>query len=173
MSEHDFELGEAPHRPLEPDSDRLQESVFATAMTTLGGFGGAAGIASFVCDRIDRRSDRAAMRAELDAQRDSNQRAQHIAYRRLIAQTQGLDALDRLDGFGVDDDYYPGFGVDDDYYPGFAAAASARSVSTRSTISPAATCTERSSSQPAGVRPLRRRQPPSASRSGRAGPLRR
>jgi hypothetical protein len=106
MSEHEFELQEVPYDPPEADGARLQESVLAAAMTTLGGVGGVAGAASFVFDRIEHRSDREAereaIRAEFEAQYEAARRVLDIEYRQLVAQTHGLDALDRLDGFGVD-----------------------------------------------------------------------
>ena len=54
------------------DGERLQQSVFADTMLTVGGVGGVAATASFVFDRLEHRVDRdverEALRAELEAQ---------------------------------------------------------------------------------------------------------
>lgn len=85
----------------------------------MGGVGGLAALGSlyytraqYLLARDDRDAEYEALRAELEAQYEAERRALDIEYRTLYAQLHGLDALDRLDGFGPDDDYYGGFGIE-------------------------------------------------------------
>jgi hypothetical protein len=115
--------GEHELREVPIDSDggdgELQESAFTDTMAAVGGVGGLAGLGSlyytraqYLLARDDRDAEYEALRTELEAQYEAEHRALDIEYRMLYAQMNGLDALDRLDGFEPDDDYYGGFGVE-------------------------------------------------------------
>jgi len=115
----EHELREVPIDPDRDDGGLLQESAFTDTMAAVGGVGGLAGLGSlyyaraqFLLTRDGRDAEYEALRAELEAQYEAERRALDIEYRMLYAQMHGLDALDRFDGFGPDDDYYDGFGVE-------------------------------------------------------------
>jgi hypothetical protein len=115
----EHELREVPVDSGAGAGEQLQESAFTDTMAAAGGVGGLAGLGSlyysraqYLLARDNRDAEYEVLRAELEAQYEANRRALNIEYRMLYAQMNGLDALDRLDGFGLDDDYYGGFGVE-------------------------------------------------------------
>lgn len=103
--------------------EEIQESVLTDALAISGGVGGGigglAGIGSLFYARAqyrlavqDHDAEREALRAELAAQYEADRRALEIEYRALHAELYGLEALDRFDGFDVEDDEFRGFGVE-------------------------------------------------------------
>jgi len=101
--------------PIDSGGERLQESAGTDVMAGLSGAGGLAGLGSLYYTRAQYllvRDGRDAERAALEAQYEADRRALDTEYRVLYARRYGLDALDRFDGFGVDDDYFDGFGVE-------------------------------------------------------------
>lgn len=101
------------------DGEQLQESAFTDTMAAVGGVGGLAGLGSlyytraqYLLARDGRDAEYEVLRAEHEAQYEAERRALDIEYRTLYAEMHGLDALDRFDAFGHDDDYYGGFGVE-------------------------------------------------------------
>ena len=111
-------------REIAIDSDAAGgESLQESALTdTLSAVGAVSGVGSFYYAREQYRVARAnhdAARAQLQAEFEAASRAVDIEWRRLYAETHGLDALDGIDGFGREDDYLRGFGPEDDYFDGF------------------------------------------------------
>ena len=113
------ELREASSDSGGGDGEPLQESAFTVTMSAVGGAGGLAGFGSlyyaraqYRLDRADRDAEQQALRVELEARYEAERRALDIEYRRLYAELHGLDALDRIDGFGPEDGNFDGFEVE-------------------------------------------------------------
>jgi hypothetical protein len=104
----------------------LQESAFTDTLAALGAAGGVGSLGSlyyahaqYRLARANHDAERQALRAQLQAEFEATSRAVDIEWRRLYAETHGLDALDAFDGFGGKDDHLRGFGPEDDFFGGF------------------------------------------------------